>query len=162
MRLYFAYSSALDGQAFDDWKNQHGFGHFTLPAGRRAVALDERLIFDFPSRFWGGRALGLEPNVSGQVAGMVFEIQDPDWGIVQHKEGVVTGAAIEKRVRVRVEGAKEEVEATAFVTNPARRSLEGPVSEAFLEAVRRAYRSRELGDAALNALDAAAAAPSAV
>ncbi|MBS1983867.1 MAG: gamma-glutamylcyclotransferase [Bdellovibrionales bacterium] len=156
MRHYFAYSSALDAEAFDVWKNQHGFSHYTLPAGRLGQALDVELVFDFPSRFWGGRALGLAPAPGKRVEGMLLAIEDAHWGIVQHKEGVVTGSAVELPVQVQLPESNEIIAATAFVTNPTRRSTDGPVSEMFLQAVRRAYQTRGLSAAALQALEAAA------
>ena len=155
MKLYFAYSSALDETAFNEWKTQHGFHTFSLPEGRKAVAQGERLVFDFPSKFWGGRALGLESDSMSRAQGFVFKIDEANWGIIQHKEGVVTGSAIEKKISVLIDGSANPVEATAFVTNPNRRSIEGPVSERFVEAVRRAYQSRGLGEQALHALEQA-------
>ncbi|NPC86982.1 gamma-glutamylcyclotransferase, partial [Pyxidicoccus fallax] len=52
-RLYFAYSTILDRAAFDEWKQQHGYGFFELPEGRLAEAVDVDLVYDFPSRWWG-------------------------------------------------------------------------------------------------------------
>ena len=53
--------------------------------------------------------------------------------MVQHKEGVITGMSIEKKINVVVNG--QTIEATAFTTNPARASLQGPVSEDYVEAL---------------------------
>ena len=39
-RLYFAYSTILDRAAFEEWRHQHGYDFFDLPAGTRAEALD--------------------------------------------------------------------------------------------------------------------------
>lgn len=141
-RLYFAYSTILDRQAFEEWKGQHGYGFFQLPEGRRAQALDIALVYDFPSRWWGGRVAGLDDRAGSTVHGLLFEIAPKDWAIVQHKEGAVTGMCVEREVRVRVGG--QDVTATAFVTNPARRTQEGPISERFLEALERGARSAGL------------------
>jgi cation transport regulator ChaC len=141
-RLYFAYSTILDRQAFEEWKAQHGYDFFQLPQGRRAQALDAALVYDFPSRWWGGRVAGLEDRAGSTVHGLLFEISPKDWAIIQHKEGAVTGMCVEREVRVRVDG--EEVAATAFVTNPARRTQEGPISQRFLEALERGARSAGL------------------
>lgn len=132
-RLYFAYSTVLDPAAFAEWRQQHGYDFFSLPAGERVEALDLGLVYDFPSRWWGGRVAGLEDRPGSTVHGVVFSIAPVDWPIVQHKEGFVTHMCIERPVRVR--GPSGEREATAFTTAPQRRSAEGPVSPRFVEAL---------------------------
>jgi hypothetical protein len=52
MRLYFAYSTVLDRAAFEEWRDQHGYGFFSLPEGRLAQAPGLGLVYDFPSRWW--------------------------------------------------------------------------------------------------------------
>jgi hypothetical protein len=141
-RLYFAYSTILDRAAFEEWREQHGYGFFQLPEGRLAEAVDVDLVYDFPSRWWGGRVAGLKDAPGGKVYGRLFEIRGQDWPIVQHKEGFVTGMCVERPVRVRVDG--QEVEATAFVTNPRRASLDGPVSPRFVEALVRGAQAAGL------------------
>ena len=132
-RLYFAYSGVLDRQAFEVWAEEHSYQFFHLPEGEVAEAKGLDLIFDFPSRWWGGRVAGLTENEGASVWGRLFEIPAKDWPIVQHKEGVVTGMSIEVAIRVNV--GDKEFGATAFVTSPNRRSLDGPVSERYLEAL---------------------------
>jgi gamma-glutamylcyclotransferase len=131
-RRYFAYSTILDRKAFNEWREQHGYAFFNLPPGKLAEALDVDLVYDFPSKWWGGRVAGLADRPGSSVFGYLLEIRDVDWPIIQHKEGAVTGMCIEREVRVRVNG--EEVRAIAFTTHPQRASREGPVSAAFLEA----------------------------
>jgi hypothetical protein len=150
-RRYFAYSTILDRAAFDDWKREHGYEFFQLPEGKLAEALEVGLVYDFPSRWWSGRVAGLEDRPGSRVHGMLFEIAAGDWPIVQHKEGAVTGMCVEREVRVRAAGG-EELAATAFVTNPARKSLDGPVSQRFLDALERGARSAGLPEAYVNAL----------
>lgn len=142
MRLYFAYSTVLDPEAFATWKQQHGYDSFKLSEGRLGEAVDTTLVFDFPSRFWGGRVAGLAPQEGEVVHGRVFEVSEKDWPIVQHKEGAVTGMAVEQPLDVRI--GNEVVEATAFITNPARQSSDGPVSAQFVEALRRGARASGL------------------
>jgi len=141
-RLYFAYSTILDRTAFLEWRTQHGYEFFDLPSGRAAEALDIDLVYDFPSRWWGGRVAGLDDRAGASVHGRLFEIAGVDWPIVQHKEGAVTGMCIERPVRVRVDG--EVLEATAFTTNPQRRNLDGPVSARFVAALVRGARDAGL------------------
>jgi len=132
-RLYFAYSGVLDRKAFEQWKDEHSYQFFNLPEGQVAVLKDYDLIFDFPSRWWGGRVAGLSAQKGSEVYGRLFEIPAVNWPVVQHKEGVVTGMSVEIAVMVVVDG--KEYEATAFVTNPQRASLEGSVSDRYVEAL---------------------------
>jgi gamma-glutamylcyclotransferase len=134
-RLYFGYGTILDRPAFEEWRAEHGYGFFELPAGEVAEAVDVGLTFDFPSRWWGGRVAGLEDQPGRRVFGRVYPIPSRDWPIIQHKEGAVTGMCVERSVRLRI--GERELTATAFTTNPSRKSLEGPVSPRFLEALRR-------------------------
>ncbi len=131
-RLYFGYSTILDAPAFDEWRTQHGYQDFALPEGRLAEALDVDVVFDFPSRFWGGRVAGLKDSPGSSVFGLLFEIGGKDWPIIEHKEGAVTRMCVEKQVRVRAGG--QELQATAFVTAPLRKNVAGPVSQRFVEA----------------------------
>lgn len=153
-RLYFAYSTVLDRAAFLEWRDQHGYTEFDLPAGRVGEARDVALVFDFPSRWWGGRVAGLAERPGAGVWGVLFEIAGDAWPIVQHKEGAITGMCVERNVIVRVGG--EEVAATAFATNPGRASQEGPVSEAFVEALRSGARTAGLPAAWVESIEAAA------
>jgi AIG2-like family len=149
-RRYFAYSTILDRAAFDQWKAEHNYGFFQLPEGKKVEAVDVGLVYDFPSRWWAGRVAGLEDRAGATVHGVLFEIAPKDWPIVQHKEGAVTGMCVEREVRVRAGG--QELTATAFVTNPARRSLDGPVSQRFLDALERGARAAGLPEAYVTSL----------
>jgi len=140
-KKYFAYSTILDREAFDKWAKEHSYQFFKLPNGRLAEALDLDLVFDFPSRWWGGRVAGLQEKTGSSVFGILFEINPKDWPIIQHKEGFITGMCIEKVVQLSVGGQK--IEATAFATSPGRKSSDGPISPGFVEAlVRGAQASR--------------------
>jgi gamma-glutamylcyclotransferase len=141
-KLYFAYSGVLDRQAFEQWQEEHSYQFFQLPEGQVAEAPGLDLIFDFPSRWWGGRVAGLTEKPGASVFGRLFEIPAKEWPIIQHKEGVVTGMSVEKTIRVRANG--RDFDATAFVTNPQRQSLDGPVSPAYLEALVRGARASGL------------------
>lgn len=132
-RLYFAYSTILDRAAFEEWRAQHGYDFFDLPEGKLAEAVGIGLVYDFPSRWWGGRVAGLRDEAGQSIWGRLFEIPVKDWAIVQHKEGGVTGMSVEREVRVKVDG--KELAATAFTTNPRRAASDGPVSDRFIEAL---------------------------
>jgi len=144
-RRYFAYSTILDRPAFEAWRSEHGYTAFELPEGQVAEALDVDLVYDFPSRWWGGRVAGLVDRPGASVFGRLFTVAGVDWPIVAHKEGGITGMCVERPVRVRAGG--EVIEATAFATNPARASLDGPVSPKFVEALVRGARTAGLPEA---------------
>lgn len=141
-RRYFAYSTVLDRVAFEAWRAEHGYGSFDLPEGVVAEAPDLELVYDFPSRWWGGRVAGLGDRPGAAVFGRLFTVPGVDWPIVQHKEGAITGMCVERQVWVVAGG--ERLEATAFTTNPARASREGPVSARFVEALVRGARAAGL------------------
>jgi len=132
-RLYFAYSGVLDRAAFEKWRTEHSYEFFNLPEGKVAEAVGVDLIFDFPSRWWGGRVAGLVQKADSKIFGRLFEIAAKDWPVVQHKEGVVSGMSIEQTIKVLVDG--KEYEATAFTTAPHRASLDGSISSRYLEAL---------------------------
>jgi hypothetical protein len=140
--LYFAYSTVLDREAFETWRTEHSYGFFQLPEGRVATAKGIDLVFDFPSRWWGGRVAGLVDKPGSEICGLVFEIQAVDWPIVQHKEGFVTGMCIERKVQVTVDG--KVIEATAFTTAPNRANQSGEISQDFISALIRGAQQAKL------------------
>ncbi len=150
-RRYFGYGTILDREAFLEWRGQHGYDFFQLPEGKLAEALDVALVYDFPSRWWGGRVAGLADEKDAIVFGRLYEIPGADWPIIQHKEGAVTNMCVEREVRVRIDG--EIVLATAFTTRPERRSAEGPVSARFVASLVRGARAAGLPDAWIERLE---------
>jgi gamma-glutamylcyclotransferase len=132
-KLYFAYSSALDRDSFLEWREKHSYPFFDLPEGKLAEAKNTDLIFNFRSRWWGGRVAGLQARSGQSVYGLLFEINAKDWPVVQHKEGFITGMCIEIPVKVMVQG--QEMNAIAFSTNPERATSEGAVSQDYIDAL---------------------------
>jgi hypothetical protein len=149
-KLYFAYSGVLDREAFDQWRIEHSYQFFHLPEGKVVAAENVDLIFDFPSRWWGGRVAGLIDKQGRSVYGLLFEIPVKDWPVVQHKEGVVTGMSVERLIKVTLDG--QLIEAIAFTTNPQRASVQGPISQHYLEALERGARSAGLPESYIASL----------
>lgn len=141
-KFYFAYSGVLDKEAFEQWRKEHSYEFFNLPEGKVVAAEGVDLIFDFPSRWWGGRVAGLCDNPTSSIFGLLFEIPAKDWPVVQHKEGFVTGMSVERVVKVK--SGDTHIEAIAFTTSPSRASLSGPVSEEYLTALTRGARQAQL------------------
>lgn len=132
-KFYFAYSSILDQEAFKVWAEEHSYQFFQLPKGEVAYLENTKLVFDFPSRWWGGLVASLGTEVGHRVYGIVFEVPEKEWPIVQHKEGFITNMCVETKVLAHTE--KGIVEATAFVTNPSRSNTQGQISHRFIEAL---------------------------
>jgi gamma-glutamylcyclotransferase len=153
-RLYFAYSTILDREAFVEWRGQHGYDAFDLPVGALAEAVDVALAYDFPSRWWGGRVAGLVDQPGQSVFGRLFEISEKDWPVIAHKEGGITGMSVERPVKVRSGG--QLIDATAFATNPRRQSSEGPISPRFVEALMRGAKAAGLPEEWIAALGSGA------
>ena len=152
-RLYFAYSTILDRDAFNEWKEQHGYGFFELPPGEVVEAIDVDLTYDFPSRWWGGRVAGLVDKPGSSIFGRLFEIRGEDWPIIQHKEGAVTGMCSERAVKIRLGKGGHLTSAFAFTTKRDRASHDGPVSARFLEALIRGARSAQLPEKYIQRLE---------
>jgi cation transport regulator ChaC len=144
-RLYFGYGTVLDRAAFEEWRGQHGYDFFALPEGELGEAEGVELVYDFPSRWWGGRVAGLRDAPGASVFGRLYRIAGADWPIIQHKEGAVTHTCVERSVQVRVGGRVET--ATAFTTRPERASLDGPVSARFVDSLARGARAAGLPEA---------------
>ena len=153
-KMYFAYSGVLDREAFEEWREEHSYQFFHLPAGDVVELKGHDLIFDFPSRWWGGRVAGLVEKQGASVFGRVFEIPLVDWPVVQHKEGVITGMSVEKTIQLELNG--KQITAVAFVTNPARANTTGPISDRFVAALVRGASSAGLPAAYVQAIPAKA------
>lgn len=143
-KLYFAYSTVLDSSAFEEWKGQHNYGFFNLPMGEVVEAVNLKLVFDFPSRWWGGRVAGLTDAPGTSVFGMLYEIAGQDWPIIRHKEGAVTGMCVERPVSIKRKDSHSVLNAVAFTTNPQRASAEGEISSRFMEALLRGLEAAGL------------------
>ncbi len=157
-RLYFAYSTILDMEAFKEWAEQHSYQFFKLPAGQVAKVLDHDLVFDFASRWWGGLVAGLTEKNGAEVYGMLFEIPNKDWPVVQHKEGFITQMCIEKEVKVQILDAagnatSQQVTATAFVTNPQRAQTQGEISKNFIHAIIQGAKASRLPSSYIQKLE---------
>jgi hypothetical protein len=149
---YFCYSSALDTDALNIWKAQHGYQEFRLEGGDIVVLNGYKLVFDFLSNFWGGRVAGLEKtgNPADQVHGVLFSVDPKWWSALEHKEGVRTGVSIP--ISVSISKAGDPIQATAFTTHPERRTESGPLSQNFLQTLLKAYKHWKFPEASLQKL----------
>lgn len=88
---WFIYGSSLDRAAFTAWAKEHGY---VLPDFSRAVPAKltgYKLAFLVQSKFWGGAVATLEPDANGTIEGISLPMPADAKGLVDHKEGAISG-----------------------------------------------------------------------
>jgi hypothetical protein len=142
---WFIYGSSLDAEAFRAWAAEHGY---QLPDFSRAQAarLDGyRLSFDVRSRFWGGAVASLREESGAHVEGISLPMPGAGRGLVDHKEGAISGLYQPFPVELTVGAAK--VPALAYRAADDRRlPAEETPSRAFVETLQKGARAWKLSD----------------
>jgi hypothetical protein len=154
--VWFIYGSSLDRGAFEAWAKEHGF---RVPdfARARTVRLDgHRLAFDVRSRFWGGATASLEPAAGERVEGIALPMPGDGRGLVDHKEGAISGLYEAFPVKVHPLDGGDPIDAMAFRSNPSRRVPEEKPSQAFLETVVKGAHAWKLSAGWIAALESLA------
>jgi hypothetical protein len=150
---WFVYGSSLDAAAFAAWARDHGYRPPDLATGRPARLSGWRLSFDAPSRMWGGPVASLAEAPDDAVEGLALPMPGDARGLVDHKEGAVSG--LYEAVAVTVETGAGPVAALAYRVAPARRlALDGPPATAYLETMIRGARAVGLSPAWIARLEA--------
>lgn len=146
--VWFVYGSSLDREAFGAWAREHGYG---VPDFSRAVParLDGwRLCFDVASRFWGGAVGSLAPAPGRRVEGLAVPMPGRARGLVDHKEGAISGLYRPVEVEVVPLTGGAALHAAAYVATPERRlAQEQPPASGWLESVIRGARGAGLSAA---------------
>jgi gamma-glutamylcyclotransferase len=142
---WFIYGSSLDVEAFRAWAAEHGY---QVPDFSRAQAarLDGwRLQFDVRSRFWGGAVASLHEAAGAHVEGIVLPLGGEARGLVDHKEGAISGLYRPFAVEVTPLAGGAPLAAVAYRAADDRRlpSEETP-SRAFIETLVRGARAFNL------------------
>lgn len=141
--VWFIYGSSLDRDAFAHWAGEHGY---RVPdfSGARAARLDGfRLAFDVQSRFWGGAVASLREAPGESVEGLALPMPGEARGLVDHKEGAISGLYTMVPVTVQPLDGGEAIAAAAYrAARPADR--EAPPSRAFVETLLRGARASGL------------------
>jgi len=142
--VWFVYGSSLDRSAFADWAAGHGYALPDLARARPARLDGHRLAFDVVSRHWGGAVASLAPAAGDWVEGLAVPMPGAARGLVDHKEGAVSGLFEPFQVTIRdMEG--REVPALAYRSAPGRRlPSDKPPSPAYLDVLRRGARDAGL------------------
>jgi hypothetical protein len=98
--VWFIYGSSLDRQAFAAWADEHGYRLPDFAAARPARLDGHRLAFDVQSRFWGGTVASLQPAPGEAVEGVALPLPGEARGLVDHKEGAISGLYVPFSVEV--------------------------------------------------------------
>jgi hypothetical protein len=154
--VWFIYGSSLDRAAFEAWAKEHGY---RVPdfSRAKAVRLDGyRLAFDVNSRFWGGATASLTPAQGERVEGLALPMPGDARGLVDHKEGAISGLYEMFPVKVVPLEGGDPIEAVAYRSNPSRRVPETTPSRAFLETVVKGAHAWKLSAGWIAALEALA------
>jgi hypothetical protein len=160
---WFVYGSSLDRAAFAEWAAAHGY---TLPelAGAVPARLEGwRLAFDVVSRHWGGAVASLAEAPGQFVEGLAVPLPGAARGLVDHKEGAVSGLYEPFPVTLAPVAGGAPMPAVAFRAAPGRRlPAEAAPSAAYLQVMVRGARACGLSAAwqeRLAGLERAAAGP---
>jgi gamma-glutamylcyclotransferase len=150
---WFVYGSSLDREAFAAWAGDHGYRLPDFSRARPARLPGFRLAFEAPSRMWGGPVASLAEDPSDHVEGLAVPMPGASRGLVDHKEGAVSGLYVP--VAVTLETAAGPLPALAFRVAPSRRlPADGPPAPAYLEALLRGARASGLTAAWIARLEA--------
>jgi len=143
--VWFIYGSSLDRSAFADWAASHGYRVPDLSAGRPARLPGYRLAFDVLSRHWGGAVASLAESPGDEVEGLALLMPGSARGLVEHKEGAVSGLYTAFEVSLVPLAGGEPISAIAFRAAPERRlPEEASPSISYLEVMRRGGRENGL------------------
>jgi hypothetical protein len=143
---WFVYGSSLDAEAFAAWAQDHGYRAPDLATARPARLRGWRLAFDAPSRMWGGPVASLVESAGDEVEGLALPMPGEARGLVDHKEGAVSG--LYEAVPVTLETSTGPTPALAYRVSAARRlPAEGPPAPSYLDVMVRGARAVGLSPA---------------
>jgi gamma-glutamylcyclotransferase len=142
--VWFVYGSSLDRGAFAHWAGEHGYRVPDFSAARPARLDGFRLAFDVQSRFWGGAVASLREAPGEHVEGLALPMAGDARGLVDHKEGAISGLYAPFDVTLTVDG-----KALAAVAYRAARPLPNELapSRGFVETLVRGAAESQLSAA---------------
>jgi gamma-glutamylcyclotransferase len=88
---WFIYGSSLDLDAFTHWAGEHGYRVPDFARAQPARLDGHRLAFNVNSRFWGGATASLVAAPGESVEGIALPMTGEQRGLVDHKEGAISG-----------------------------------------------------------------------
>jgi hypothetical protein len=150
--VWFVYGSSLDRAAFAAWAKEHGYAPPDFRAARPARLEGFRLAFDVASRFWGGAVASIAAAPGQWVEGLAVPMPASARGLVDHKEGAISGLFEPMPVTLAVDG--QPVPALAYRSVAARRlPAEAAPAPAYLDVLLRGAREVGLSAAWLARLE---------
>jgi hypothetical protein len=142
---WFVYGSSLDHAAFGEWAGSHGYAVPGFEGAVPARLPGWRLAFDVLSRHWGGAVASLVEAPGQFVEGLSVPLPGAARGLVDHKEGAVSGLYTAFPVTLSPVAGGAPIAAIAYRAAPARRlATETTPSAAYLEVMVRGARARGL------------------
>lgn len=152
---WFIYGSSLDAAAFASWAEQHGYRVPDLAPAVPARLPDHRLAFDVESKFWGGTVATVTPAPGESVEGIALPLPAEARGLVDHKEGAISGLFEAFEAEVVPLAGGEPLAALVYRASPGRRlPAERPPAPTFLDTLIAGARSHRLSPAWIAALEA--------
>jgi hypothetical protein len=142
---WFVYGSSLDRPAFAEWAGSHGYLVPAFEGAAPARLQGFRLAFDVVSRHWGGAVASLAEAPGDFVEGLAVPLPGAARGLVEHKEGAVSGLYTGFEVQLQPMAGGTPLPAVAFRAAAGRRlPAEAPPSQAYLEVMIRGARASGL------------------
>lgn len=141
-RYSFAYGSNTDEQDWRDWCVRHGHDPAAIRPIGPGILPDARLAFDFFSPSRGGGALNFQSRLGGFIEGVVLEVSEAGWRMLDQKEGAPH--AYQRCTRHIILPDGEALETIAYQVTPERQQGFVTPPEAYLKAVRRGFAARGL------------------
>jgi len=142
---WFVYGSSLDRAAFAEWAGAHGYAVPDFAAAVPARLEGFRLAFDVRSRHWGGAVASLVEAPGEWVEGLALPLPGEARGLVEHKEGAISGLYAAFPVALRPLPGGAPIPAIAYRAAPDRRLAgEEPPASAYLEELVRGARAAGL------------------
>ena len=142
---WFVYGSSLDPAAFGEWAASHGYVVPPLTGARPGRLMNFKLAFDVASRHWNGPVASLAEAPGHFVEGLLVPMPGEARGLVEHKEGAVSGLYVACEVVVAPVGGGLPVAALAWRAAPGKRlPKEGRPAAAYLEVLLAGARARGL------------------
>jgi gamma-glutamylcyclotransferase len=142
---WFIYGSSLDAAAFAVWAEQHGYRVPDLSTAVPAALPDHRLAFDVPSKFWGGAVATVTAAPGSAVEGIALPMPAEARGLVDHKEGDISGLFEPFLAEVRPLDGSPALPALVYRAAAARRlAAEAAPSPGFLDALIAGARAHRL------------------
>ncbi len=145
---WFVYGSSLDRVAFATWAGSHGYVVPDFSKARPARLDGWRLAFDVVSKHWGGAVASLAEAPGQSVEGLAIAMPGTARGLVEHKEGAVSGLYTAIEVSLQPLDGGAPLPAVAFRAAASRRlPSEAPPSPAYLAVMVKGARDAGLSTA---------------